>query len=105
MRDLIEAKLIKNGYTQDDNEYYLDYRKVVSLERLTIVSVITVYWEDDPDGLHYTGLVTLRSADGTAIVSEWDVGRKYKLMDTIVGCERAIRFATGLHNHLTNKAD
>jgi hypothetical protein len=105
MLDILEKRLTKHGYTKDDNEYYHDYRKILTLERLTIVSVITIHYEDDPDGLHYTGLVTMRSADGIKMVGEWDASRRYRLMDTIVDCERIIGFGKALHDHLTNKAD
>lgn len=96
-----EKQLKRYGYERDDNEYYYDYRKVLRLDRINVIAMITITYKDDPDLTVYQGVVSVKDKFFVETLGDWDTGKRFKLMDVIADCERIVGFAQTLHNHLS----
>ena len=85
MTDYQEALLAKHKFTKQEDEELLVYAKSVTHGSVTVSTTIEVTDSPDPDLMVYKGLVEL--SDGKRL-GDWDTGRRYRLLDVIIDCDK-----------------
>jgi hypothetical protein len=82
----------------DEKSKVIEYHKSVMMGDMVVNSHIEIYYHDNPDNLAYRGVVTFLREDGKRI-AEWDSERRYKMLDVVLGCERATTMVEAVLKH------